>query len=1223
MATSALRVVIPTIFVLILLMIGVSIYRGGGDEKDKDENKQNRNWSLEAYSVQNGSDVPVTTEKEDVENINQALKAIRDRLAQYSDIIDEDEFIGAIIRECDIPPDADGNCDEELYDQNPATGCCVPKNPEMMSDEELSDLADRMGQDATFSCLEGVEPDDTGSSMECGNNARFDYEQECCVRSCVVYPSIESSGEPVCDNPVYPNLVDGCCDISSKEAENRAKEAQRQKKEMMLQMAAMVLGDQVITNLIPRMAQIMLNYTESTGKGKAAKAAREVARARATSTANARGLTGDTRTRFINWEMERSFNKAMSKDTQFINEFSRTVNKVRADQVSDPASNVAKRSKRLLTKGLAKASFKFAGKVASKLAIILLRMLVKLNSGPLGWAMMVFDIFSLMLDLGDANNTATYMKQEGMFDMRNKLMYEMYFKMKKDGLDYPMMYPINFAFPVEHDLAQNALTKRLAEDTMNRVLKDPIFDLVEQRRVDGGELTPEESGRYEQVVKTVNLFCKFILLGITEYGAANAEGGNFEDIDLFSLSDEDNLTIDRETFLTFEKSTFEYIQFYFARMVQELSIHEQNSIEKYPGMAGEATSDDDVEEAIVNGKSFCGNIDPTLPGVGLRPNADMIKLVPQMVNLDYNHYKRANMGISLTAKGVAYINRPEQKYTWYKFNSVFIDPYAEDAQNNDMWIPHGTEDDSAEFAKYSGHYAASYGTKALTIDPNEFKVGDDGEIIKIDPDRDGYPPTKYLTQKKRSNPEQDLTENVSWISPLVPLIAMCEGPRGMQNELGFKPMRRPCNISNTVLDINTGVCMFTDKLCENYLRTPSEETDNATGIVYKDCEITDTQNALSYVLGDQIAGRWAIQAANVSEASDAFADNPNFDTFGDAFLQTAGFWPLMASSMVEDTHEYNKETSSSPTEAAIRTATDPFGLQMFFKTMAAKFKGKPRFCVPKNMFYLGSPADECKLFRVRNAADFTTNMTIHFMLRVEIFRHNPETGEEDPYPTHSTNFQNEIKHNEDYEFFIPAARPAAEVNGVQIPAIPAGYVVISLSEDTWTETLGGIAERRESSNCTKERIITYDEIIPGKEYGVSAPDGCIQFGDRSDTQREVDKFFSDAYDEFADGKECVEDAIYTGLLPWIETGGNEVWNGLKDSRDAWKTGLTTATDYAKDSGLAYKIVGEEVKTLFENPKDSKIVDFFGDIGDDIEDTFTGENGGILDLFDPGNWKSPF
>ena len=75
-----------------------------------------------------------------------------------------------------------------------------------------------------------------------------------------------------------------------------------------------------------------------------------------------------------------------------------------------------------------------------------------------------------------------------------------------------------------------------------------------------------------------------------------------------------------------------------------------------------------------------------------------------MVNLDYNHYKRANMGISLTAKGVAYINRPEQKYTWYKFNSVFIDPYAEDAQNNDMWIPHGTEDDSAEFAKYSGHY---------------------------------------------------------------------------------------------------------------------------------------------------------------------------------------------------------------------------------------------------------------------------------------------------------------------------------------------------------------------------------------------------------------------------------------------------------------------------------------------------------------------------------------
>ena len=1211
MATSALRVVIPTIFVLILLMIGVSIYRGGGDEKDKDENKQNRNRTLEAYSVQNGSDVPVATEKEDVENINQALKAIRDRLAQYGDIIDEDEFMGAIVRECDISPDEDGNCGE-LYDKNPATGCCVPKNPEMLSDEELADLADRMGQDATFSCLEGVEPDDTGS---CGNNARFDYEQECCVRSCVVYPSIESSGEPVCDNPVYPNLMDGCCDISSKEAENRAKEEKRQKKELMLQTASMILGDQVITNLIPRMAQIILNYTDSTGKGKAAKAARDVAKTRATSAADARGLTGQTKTRFINWEMERTFNKAMSKDTQYINEFSRTVNKVRADQVS---GNTA--SRKLFTKGLAKASFKFAGKVASKLAIILLRMLVKLNSGPLGWAMMVFDIFSLMLDLGDANNTATYLEQEDMFALRNKLMYEMYFTMKKDGLDYPMMYPINFAFPEEHDLAQNALTIRLADDTMKRVVNDPIFDLVEQRRVEGVELTTGESERYEQVVKTVNLFCKFILLGMSQHGAADAEGSDFKDIDLFSLSDEENLTIDLETFNTFEASTFEYIQFYFTRMVQELN-HKPNPIDKYPGSAGgKATSDDDVEEAILNGKSFCGNIDLDADGVGLKPTNDMIKLVPGMVNLDYNHYKHANMGISLTAKGVAYINRPEQKYTWYKFNSVFIDPYAEDSQNNNMWLPHGTDDNSAEYAKYSGTYAASYGTEALTIDPNEFTVGDDGEITRPDPDSQGYPPIKYLTQKKRSKPEEDLDVNVAWISPLVPLIAMCEGPRGMQNEVGFKPMRRPCNISNTVLNINTGICMFTEKLCENYLRPDvKDKKDEATDTWYKDCGVSPTQNALSYVLGEQIAGRWAMQAANVSEASDAFADNPNFDTFGDAFLQTVGFWPLMASSMVEDTHEYNKDTSSSPTEAAVRTATDPFGLQMFFKTMGAKFKGKPRFCIPENMLYLGSPADECKLFRVRNSADFTTNLTIHFMLRVAIFRHNPETGEEDPYPTHSTNFQNEIKHNEDYEFFIPAARPAAEVNGVQIPAVPAGYVVISLSEDTFTDTLGPIVENT-SSNCTKSVVITYDEIIPGKEYGVRAPDGCIQFGDRSETQKTIDKIFSDGYDEFADAKECVEDAIYTGALPWLETAGNEAWG---ESRDAWNRGLGAATDYAKNSGLAYQIVGEEVKTLFDNPKDSQIVDFFGDIGDDLEDTFTGENGGILDLFNPGNWKSPF
>jgi hypothetical protein len=399
--------------------------------------------------------------------------------------------------------------------------------------------------------------------------------------------------------------------------------------------------------------------------------------------------------------------------------------------------------------------------------------------------------------------------------------------------------------------------------------------------------------------------------------------------------------------------------------------------------------------------------------------------------------------------------------------------------------------------------------------------------------------------------------------------------------------------------------------------------------------------------------------------------------------------------MVEDTHEYNKDTSRSPTEAAVRTATDPFGLQMFFKTMGAKFKGKPRFCIPENMFYLGSPADECKLFRVRNSADIFTDPTIHFMLRVEVKRHNPQTGGEETYPTSSTGFQNEIKHNEDYEFIIPAARPAVEVNGVQIPAVPAGYVVVSISDDTFTDTFGGIAENK-AANCAKSVIITYDEIIPGKEYGVRAPNGCIEFGDRSAEQKETDKFFSGAYEEFAESKQCAEDAFYSGLLPWLEDAGEdginelfgkdglfmnpEQWgentfNDLKNmeldkvfdgeglagldmnvsfndfeknpmfdftnvnsgdfqdmsddierwtkDEEKWEEGLETASRYANVSGLAYEKVGEEVKTLIENPKDSKIVDFFGDIGDSIEDTFTGENGGMLDLFNPGNWKSPF
>jgi len=46
---------------------------------------------------------------------------------------------------------------------------------------------------------------------------------------------------------------------------------------------------------------------------------------------------------------------------------------------------------------------------------------------------------------------------------------------------------------------------------------------------------------------------------------------------------------------------------------------------------------------------------------------------------------------------------------------------------------------------------------------------------------------------------------------------------------------------------------------------------------------------------------------------------------------------------------------------------------------------------------------------------------------------------------------------------------------------------------------------------------------------------------------------------------------------------------------------------------------------FTKPSDSKLVDFFG-VGESFENTFGGGGGGgngFVDVFNPGNWKSPF
>lgn len=228
MATSALRVIVPTIIVLILIIIGFNIYRA--QQKPEDPESRQR---LRAYGVVDGSEVPTTTPGKDLSDVHARIEDLKKRIGEYSDLIDPDEFIQMLESECSIPPSADGTCDPNLFTTD-AKGCCVPMTPDKADNPTYSDIADdeKVDADRNLLCLRGSaakQDEETGAFTCPGINERYDYEQECCVRSCFVYPV-----DGICENAAFPNLENECCEANDTSKEQAAAAQREAKREMMI-----------------------------------------------------------------------------------------------------------------------------------------------------------------------------------------------------------------------------------------------------------------------------------------------------------------------------------------------------------------------------------------------------------------------------------------------------------------------------------------------------------------------------------------------------------------------------------------------------------------------------------------------------------------------------------------------------------------------------------------------------------------------------------------------------------------------------------------------------------------------------------------------------------------------------------------------------------------------------------------------------------------------------
>lgn len=129
---------------------------------------------------------------------------------------------------------------------------------------------------------------------------------------------------------------------------------------------------------------------------------------------------------------------------------------------------------------LAKAVAKTAAITASRMALtganFAGRILFKLGAGPVGWALLVFDIISVTLDLADLRNYDSFIENKGLMESRDILIYKFQEAVINGGGDYPMLFPYSSIFPDESNVA--------SEEMITYMFTNHTEELLE---VDGGE----------------------------------------------------------------------------------------------------------------------------------------------------------------------------------------------------------------------------------------------------------------------------------------------------------------------------------------------------------------------------------------------------------------------------------------------------------------------------------------------------------------------------------------------------------------------------------------------------------------------------------------------------------------------------------------------------------------------------------------------------------------
>ena len=142
-----------------------------------------------------------------------------------------------------------------------------------------------------------------------------------------------------------------------------------------------------------------------------------------------------------------------------------------------------KLTSKITARVIARIALRISQKLAIRAAMLTLKLLSKLSAGPVGWALMVFDVLSAVADIGDGGNYDSFISNENLIKMRNQSIYKLWEARRKDGVDLPTLFPFIFLFPNESEEAERVTSDMFMKEAIiilasNKEHEDLLDDLV-------------------------------------------------------------------------------------------------------------------------------------------------------------------------------------------------------------------------------------------------------------------------------------------------------------------------------------------------------------------------------------------------------------------------------------------------------------------------------------------------------------------------------------------------------------------------------------------------------------------------------------------------------------------------------------------------------------------------------------------------------------------------